>query len=320
MSVALPADCGPAHQINSNKLAKGLNMTVKTVVYQALEAGPALTILGAVHGNERCGPEAIKRLIAALDGGEAALRRGTLQMMPVVNPKAYAQNVRFVERNLNRQLYPKDEKQHYEDHLDPIVCGLLDRTDVLLDLHSFASPGGPFIFLSGKNPRELAYAKSLGVNDFVYGWAEAYGGGDSKESQGTTEYARTRGAMAVTLECGQHQNADAPDVGYRAILMALKHLDMLDPQCPAAASLEQPAESGQLRCVRMKSVYYRSEGAVFSKPWRHFDAVRKDEPIAVLADGEALAAPEDGFIVLPKEAAATGGEWFYFGTATAYPE
>jgi hypothetical protein len=70
----------------------------------------------------------------------------------------------------------------------------------------------------------------------------------------------------------------------------------------------------------MKSVYYRSEGAVFSKPWRHFDAVRKDEPIAVLADGEALAAPEDGFIVLPKEAAATGGEWFYFGTATAYPE
>ena len=136
MSVALSADCGPAHQINSNKLAKGLNMTVKTVVYQALEAGPALTILGAVHGNERCGPEAIRRLIAALDAGEAALRRGTLQMMPVVNPKAYAQNVRFVERNLNRQLYPKDEKQHYEDHLDPIVCGLLDRTDVLLDLHS----------------------------------------------------------------------------------------------------------------------------------------------------------------------------------------
>jgi predicted deacylase len=295
-------------------------MTVKTVVFHALETGPALTVLGAVHGNERCGPEAIRRLIGDVENGTVALSRGSLQLMPIVNPQAYAQNVRFVERNLNRQLYPKHEKIHYEDHLDPIVCGLLDRTDVLLDLHSFASPGGPFIFLSGKNPDELAYAKSLGVSDFVYGWAEAYGGGGGKESQGTTEYARTRGALAVTLECGQHLNADAADVGYRAILMALSHLGMLDASCPAASGLGQPAAAADLRCVRMKSVFYRDEGASFCKPWRHFDAVAKGEAIASYANGETLVAPEDGFIVLPKEAAATGGEWFYFGTATSYPQ
>ncbi|WP_158597916.1 succinylglutamate desuccinylase/aspartoacylase family protein [Noviherbaspirillum saxi] len=290
-------------------------MTVKTVVFHALEDGPALTVLGAVHGNERCGPAAINRLIADLENGKVRLKRGRLQLMPVVNPQAYAQNVRFVERNLNRQLYRKDEKQHYEDHLDPIVCDLLDRTDVLLDLHSFASPGGPFIFLSGKNPRELAYAKSLGVTDFVYGWAEAYGGGGSKESQGTTEYARTQGALAVTLECGQHQNADAPDIGYQAILHALAHFDML------ADAVAEPAPSAaDLRCVRMKSVFYRDAGANFCKSWRHFDPVAKGEAIATLADGSLLTAPEDGFLVLPKEAAVTGGEWFYFGTATAYPE
>ncbi len=295
-------------------------MTVKIVTYRTIEAGPTLTVLGAVHGNERCGAEAIRRLVEDIDKGGVTLKRGTLQLVPITNPKAYQENVRFVERNLNRYLYPKEERQHYEDHLDPIVCELLDKTDVLLDLHSYSSQGGPFIFLSPNNAKELAYATSLGVSDFAYGWAEAFGsGGDCKESQGTTEYARTKGALAVTLECGHHLNADAPDIGYRAILQAMAHLDMLDAKCVAKLHLGQETPSGRQRCVRMKSVYRREEGAVFARPWQHFDPVAKAEAMALLASGEILAAPEDGFIVLPKESAATGEEWFFFGTGTALP-
>ena len=137
-------------------------MTVKIVTYRALEAGPTLTVLGAVHGNERCGAETIRSLIAQIDQGVVAVTRGTLQLVPVVNPRAYAEGVRFVERNLNRQLYPKAEKRHYEDHIDPILCEVLDRTDVLLDLHSYTSQGGPFIFLDPADARELAYARALG--------------------------------------------------------------------------------------------------------------------------------------------------------------
>lgn len=289
-------------------------MTVKIVTYRALAPGPALTVLGAVHGNERCGAEAIRRLIADIDAGVIVSKRGTLQMVPVTNPRAFEQNVRFVERNLNRYLYPKEEKRHYEDHLDPIVCDLLDRTDVLLDLHSYTSQGGPFIFLDPKDPKELAFGTALGVNDFVCGWSDAFGDGQgSKESQGTTEYARTRGALAVTLECGNHHNADAPDVGYRAILRAMAHLGMLDAGAPAAGP------SAAQRCVRMKSVYRREAGAELAKPWRHFDPVAKGEAMAVLANGTNLSAPEDGYIVLPKQAADTGGEWFFFGTRMELP-
>ncbi len=289
-------------------------MSIRIVTYRSLVPGPTLTVLGAVHGNERCGAEAIRRLIADIDAGVLVPKLGTLQLVPVTNPGAYAQNVRFVERNLNRYLYPKDEKRHYEDHLDPIVCDLLDRTDVLLDLHSYTSQGGPFIFLDPKDPKELAFGTSLGVSDFVCGWSDAFGDGQgSKESQGTTEYARTRGALAVTLECGNHHNADAPDVGYRAILRAMAHLGMLDAS--AAASVPSAAK----RCVRMKSVYRREAGAVFAKPWRHFDPVAKGEAMARLQGGEILAAPEDGYIVLPKESADAGGEWFYFGTRMTLP-
>lgn len=289
-------------------------MTVKIVTYHSLEPGPTLTVLGAVHGNERCGAEAIRRLIADIDAGTLVLKCGTLQLVPVTNPRAFEQNVRFVERNLNRYLYPKDEKRHYEDHLDPIVCEVLDATDVLLDLHSYTSQGGPFIFLDPKDPKELAFGTALGVSDFVCGWSDAFGDGQgSKESQGTTEYARTRGALAVTLECGNHHNADAPDVGYRAILRGMAHLGMLDAGEPAAGS------SAATRCVRMKSVYRREDGAVFAKPWRHYDPVAKGEAMARLKGGETLAAPEDGYIVLPKESADPGGEWFYFGTRMQLP-
>ena len=290
-------------------------MTVKIVTYRALEAGPTLTVLGAVHGNERCGAETIRSLIAQIDQGAVAVTRGTLQLVPVVNPRAYAEGVRFVERNLNRQLYPKAEKRHYEDHIDPILCEVLDRTDVLLDLHSYTSQGGPFIFLDPADARELAYARALGVADFVCGWTAAFGGSqDAKESQGTTEYARARGALAVTLECGNHHNSDAADIGYRAILRAMGHFGMLDALPPPA----EPTPAAQ-RSVRMKSVYRRTAGAVLAKPWRHFDPVAKDEAMAKLAGGEIIAAPEDGYIILPKESAEPGGEWFYFGTRMQLP-
>ena len=289
-------------------------MTVKIVTLRALEPGPVFTVLGAVHGNERCGPEAIRRLIDGIDRGDVLLGRGTLQLVPVANPKAYEKGVRFVERNLNRQLYPKDVKTYYEDHLDPILCDLLDKTQVLLDLHSYTSQGGPFIFSGGNDAKELAFAQALGVSDFVTGWSEAFGNADgSREGQGTTEYARLQGAIAVTLECGHHTNADAADIGHRAILRALAHLGMLDPASPAAAALDPGRALPKRRYVRMKSVFRRESGAEFAKSWRHFDPVAAGEPMARLASGSVLAAPEDGFIVLPKEKAAPGEEWFYFG-------
>ncbi|QDZ26849.1 succinylglutamate desuccinylase/aspartoacylase family protein [Noviherbaspirillum sp. UKPF54] len=298
-------------------------MTVKTVFHHSLAPGKTLAIMGGVHGNEYCGPAATTKLLSDLDSGAVALQRGTLQVIPVANPRAYAQKTRFVERNLNRYLYPKEEKRHYEDHLDPVICSFLDSADVLLDLHSYASQGGPFVFLGGSQsrPEEVAFARALGVRDFVCGWSEAFGsggkGGD-KESQGTTEYARANGALAVTLECGHHHNADAADVGYRAILRALAHLEMLAPDCEAARSLDVGVAAESQRCVWMKSVFYKEAECTFVKPWQHFDRVARGEAIVSGAKGE-LVAPEDGHIILPKASAATGDEWFFFGTEGTFP-
>lgn len=297
-------------------------MYIKIATYDTLKTGTNFTIFGAIHGNERCGATAVKRLLNDLDSGKIKLKQGKLTCIPVCNPLAYEKNVRFVERNLNRYLYPKDKITHFEDNLDPIICGVLEKTDVLLDIHSYASKGGPFIFL-GTDKKEQEYARSLGINDFVYGWQDAYGNSNGqegyKESMGTTEFTRYKGGIGITLECGHHHNENNADIAYDSIIRALHYLEMLDEASEVDKNLLQKTSQENQRCLKMKSVYYKEEGAEFTKHWKHFDEVKKGEEIAKFANGKTIIAPEDGCVVLPKEKAQNGEEWIYFGIKTDFP-
>ena len=237
-------------------------------------------------------------------------------MIPIANPRAYAANKRFIDRNLNRRLYPKEIPEQYEDHLDPVICEALAEADIVLDLHSYASQGGPFIFLGPANPKEQAYARALGVNDFVYGWQDAYGQTNNRdamlESMGTTEYTRTKGGIAITLECGHHHNENNADVGYQAIINALSHFDMTNQTSQNKTTTDQ-------RCIRMKHVFYKEQEGEFTHPWKHYDFVKAGQPLAKYPNGETLTAPEDSFIVLPKVDSEVGTEWFYLGVKSDFP-
>ena len=280
-------------------------------------AGKHLVVFGAVHGNEKCGTVAIRRVIEALEAGDFQLKTGQVTFLPICNPRAFAQNVRFTERNLNRYLVPKESKVHYEDHLDEQICTALGEADVLLDLHSYQSEGGPFIFL-GTSDAENEFAKCLGVNDFVYGWGDAFGSSadaNPNESIGTTDSVRLQGGMGVTLECGHHANADAPEVGHEAILRAMSFLGL--------TAGEFAANNAPSRCVKMQDVFYKKKAGQWTKNWKHYDAVVAGEVLAKYDDGEEIVAKESGHIVLPKASAADekiGAEWFYFGVATEFPK
>ncbi len=284
--------------------------------YEGENPGPTLTVLGAVHGNERCGTEAVHRVSLALQSNDLVLSHGKLVMVPITNPKAYERNLRFVDRNLNRCLhpdYPGDGS--YEDQINPVLMPLLEKTDVLLDLHSYASPGGPFIFLSGNrtDTAERNFARALGVTDFVHGWQEAFGDSNTKHNShyaiGTTEYARSEGALAITLECGHHTNANASDIGERSILLALEHLGL------ASTGIATPVEA-PVRCVQMKKAFSKVREGDFLRELMHYDPVRSGETLCRYTDGEEIAAPEDGYVVLPKGNADIGQDWFFFGVAS----
>jgi predicted deacylase len=311
--------------------------------YRGLEPGPRLIVTGAVHGNETCGTRGIERVVAELARGEFEIVRGAVTFVPVCNPLAYAHARRPGERNLNRKLQPVASPLEDEDRIANVLCPLLAAHDVLLDLHSFRSPGRPFVLRGPadndgtlepfRHEREEAQlAMHVGPNRVVDGWMSSYAGGierrraraaagdaaaaaaieDPTYGVGTTEYMRSQGGYAVTLECGQHDDPAGPEVAWHAIRQTIALLGLAElPLVPPAAPFE---------CLSLAQVIDRhAEGDRFVRTWTSFDPLAAGELIAVRADGTEVRAAEPGYIVFPDPTARPGHEWFYLAQASSRP-
>jgi predicted deacylase len=296
-----------------------------------LQPGPKLIVTGAVHGNETAGTKGIRRVLEQIDHGEIEITHGVVTFVPVCNPLAYNNVRRMGDRNLNRRLQPTATPQDNEDRIANVLCPLLAAHDVLLDLHSFRSPGQPFVMRGPANNRgalepfaheaaEAQLAAHVGPSRVVEGWMPAYAEGvarrkargqtpgavheDPSYGVGTTEYMRSQGGYGITLECGQHEDPAGADVAEHAIrqtlaLLGLASLPLAPPQWP-------------FECLVLSEVIDRhAEGDRFVKPWTSFDPLAEGELIAVRADGSELRMPQAGYIVFPDVGALPGHEWFY---------
>jgi predicted deacylase len=288
---------------------------LKSVTFHAAASGPRLLVFGAVHGDEVCGTLAINRIIPEFDSGKFNLKRGRLTFVPICNPRAYEQNVRYTERNLNRNLLPQSVPDCYEAVLGNMLCPLIRDCDVLLDIHSYHVGGAAFIFIDPADKANIDFATALGADTVLSNFAGAITAtgrstGDAGNwSIGTTEYARMFGAMSVTLECGQHRAPEAPEVAYQSIIGALTHLGMID--APVVAS------NTKTRHVVVESVVYRDDEGHLAQPWQHLDNIKADSIIATRANGEVLRAKKDSVIILPRADAELGAEWYYLGHEAA---
>jgi len=210
---------------------------------------------------------------------------------------------------------------------------------VLLDLHSFHSSGTPFVMVGPTDndgplepftqaAREEALAVRLGVSRAVDGWLGTYAVGvarrramtaafpeatldlDPRYGIGTTEYMRSIGGCALTLECGQHADPGAPAVAYRAIVNTLAHLRLIDAPDPAPAP--------HVECLSLCEVIDKLHpGDAFAQAWHSFDSVAAGQPIGIRHDGSAVVAPFNGHVVFPNAAAEAGHEWFYLARPSA---
>jgi predicted deacylase len=314
--------------------------TLRVHAFTASQPGRRLIVLGAVHGNETCGTRASERVLVELDSGSLQVVRGSVSFVPIVNPLAYQRGQRGGERNLNRKLCVNADPQDFEDRIANVLCPLLAQHEVLLDLHSFHTPGEPFAMIGPRDntgplepfaraAEEEALALRLGPRRIVEGWLDAYARGVEQRQQrdvgaavtqplatdasygvGTTEFMRSQGGYAVTLECGQHADPDAPEVAYRAIRNTLAHLRLVDEP--------EPSARGDIELLRLAEVTDRQHpDDHFARAWASYDPVSRGDLIGTRADGTTLRAPADGFIVFPNPAALPGHEWFYFALRSA---
>ncbi|SFP85639.1 Predicted deacylase [Variovorax sp. 770b2] len=318
-------------RMSSDPFAGVATDSLRIHTFASLQPGPRLLVVGGVHGDETCGTAGIARILAEFDAGTLQLQRGELTLVPVANPLARRRLQREGERNLNRLFRPTEAPADYEARITNRLAPVIARHEVLLDLHSFQSEGEAFAMIGPRDntgtlePFARSYeegqlALHIGTPIVVEGWLDIYaaglaqraGGAPAEEAaldfgRGTNEYIRSCGGYGVTLECGQHQDPEAPEVAWRAIRRTLALLGM----APLPAGL--PAASAEPRLLRLASVTDRlHEEDSFVRDWATFDEVQRGEPIGMRHDGTLLSAPEDGFIVFPNALALPGAEWFYF--------
>ena len=310
---------------------------LRSHTFLGLAPGPRLLVLGAVHGNETCGSRAIAQLLQDIDSGAFPIERGSVTFVPVTNPLAWQLGQRAGERNLNRNLAPTAIPQDFEDRIANVLCPLLDAHDVLLDLHSFHTGGSPFVMVGPQDNRgalepfsqaasEFQLALHTGPHRIVEGWLDTYARGVQRRAArptqagtarslalvtntnygvGTTEYIRSRGGYGVTLECGQHDDPHAVQVARHAILQTLALLGI--------SPLPLAPEPQAREILRLVDVVDRDHaGDAFARDWRSFDAVHAGQVVGQRHSGDAVTAPQDGFIVFPNPRAEAGQEWFYF--------
>jgi predicted deacylase len=310
---------------------------LRSHTFSSLHPGTRLIVLGAVHGNETCGTRGIERVLAELDSGALNIVRGSVTFVPVTNALAYQRKQRVGERNLNRNLRPNAAPADHEDRIANVLCPLLAQHEVLLDLHSFHSPGTPFAMIGppdnsgplepfARSAQEEALALRLGPRRLVEGWLDTYAVGvknrlqrgnpderahmlstDPSYGVGTTEYMRSVGGCAITLECGQHDEPRAVEVAYQAIRHTLAHLRLVDEPSPPPC-----ADPELLRLTEVTDRLHVDDA--FARAWASYDRVRAGEPVGTRHDGTPVVAPADGFIVFPNPGALPGNEWFYFAT------
>ncbi len=312
----------------------------KSVTCTGINPGPRLIVLGAVHGNETCGTQAITRVLEDLDQGRLSIANGLVTFVPVTNPLAYQRRERAGDRNLNRNLSPVPSPKDFEDRVANWLCPLLAKHEVLLDLHSTRAQNPAFAMLGPENnsgalqpfthnEKERALALRLGVRRFVEGWLSTYAKGverrlrqskstgaalnplntDPRYGVGTTEYMRSVGGYSITLECGQHDDPRSPEVGYHAILNTLAFLGI------TASTPPEPVQ--QYESLRMVEVHDKNHAEdTFSRAWASFDPLKKGDLIGIRHDGTRLVAEDEGCILFPDAKAEPGNEWFYLAKST----
>ena len=308
----------------------------KSVTYKGLGTGPKLIVTGAVHGNETCGTQGITRVLQEIDSGQLLVERGTVTFVPITNPLAYAKKDRAGDRNLNRNLSPTKDPKDFEDRIANWLCPLFVQHEVLLDLHSTRAATEPFAMLGPKDntgslqpfkhsEQERAMARHLGVRRFVDGWLDTYAKGVARRVEqgtgselnrspiygvGTTEYMRSVGGYAITLECGQHEDPSSIEVAYRAIHNVLAFLRISTEPVP------EPV--GSYEALHLREVIDRNDAKdAFDRAWSSFDKFKKGDVIGTRADGTKVVAPHDGWIMFPDAKSLPGNEWFYLAEPAA---
>lgn len=270
---------------------------------------PHLAIVGAVHGNERCGLQAIRRLEQELRESRLDLCAGTLFLIHG-NPEATREQHRHTSAGVDlnrlfdfrfeRELEP--ERWTVEHHRALALRPLLDSVDALLDLHSASAPSPPFAIAS-RVPASRPFAEALGLEYVTFGW-DGPGLLGNIVSLGVLTRRELPG---VSVECGRHEDEGAVEVAYRCGVRALSYFGMTSAALPKASAITR---------LIVKAAFKRpSESFRFERPLCGMQQLEAGDIIGH-GDHLLLSVRSPCIVIMPNERVAVGEDMLYIAERT----
>lgn len=257
------------------------------------EEGTTSIVLVGVHGDEKCGVEALEKILPTLE-----IERGIV-LFGYGNPRAIKENKRFIETNLNR-MFNNDEqlttndKQSYEYDRAQFLKNYLNQADALLDIHASSIPNSRAFVICEANAAKIV--KFFPIDLIVSGF-------DKVEPGGTDYYMNSREKIGICLECGYMKNPQAIKVAEESIFAFLK----------SRGHIKNDLTPQKQSYIRMFKKYYAiTDKFTLSKPFENFEVVETGQLIGI--DGqEEIKAPKRSLLLFAHNGTKIGDEVFLLG-------
>ncbi len=261
--------------------------------FTADRAGPHLTLVSLIHGNEFAGAIALKRLLCAgirPARGRLTLVFANLQAFDCFNPDTPTTS-RFIDEDMNRiwdRHLLDGNSRSAEIVRARILRPVIEQADILLDLHTMLVDSAPLI-LCGSNSKGRMLAQDLSTPYLTVT--------DNGHASGRRliDYplflSPDNDRTAILLEAGQHWVPEATDISADLITRIGTQTGVLPAVTP------QPSMPARIAEVT-HTITAASHTFRFVQPWRGLDCIAQCNTLIALDGNVEIRTPYDRCILV----------------------
>ncbi|HSK74390.1 MAG TPA: succinylglutamate desuccinylase/aspartoacylase family protein [Pyrinomonadaceae bacterium] len=272
-------------------------------------SGATLIVVGSLHGNEKGGAIALRKISREMENLREKLR-GRVYFL-AGNTRALQRGVRFIDSDLNRHWTVENFlKNSKSSTVSPLLSEDLEQRELLeiinrilataqdevyaLDLHSTSAEGLPFATV-GDTLRNRSFAQKFPVTILL---------GIEEQLDGTLlEYLNSFGIITFGFEGGQHDSPQTAKNHEALVWLALVNSGILAAE--DAPDLERHRQNlgkatgaARLLEVRYREAVRPEDEFEMNPGFENFDTIKRGQILARNRKG-AIKAVESGLILMP---------------------
>ncbi len=273
---------------------------IKTKNFNTNNKWPNILLIWAIHWNEKCWTKAINSIIKKIENNEIQIQKWNVTFIPIANQKAFDKEKRYIDINLNRVIKKHKKEDLYEQKLANEIIKIINKNNIVIDLHSSHTDDEEFIFLDYQDNKNKELAESCRIKNIITWWPELY---KSTDESDTCKYAHEKWKIAITVECWNHFKEESVKIAENVIINVLSKYWIINNNI----------ETNKIIYNKVNADFYIKKKKEWKllKNYKHLQKVQKWEIIAEYEDWEKIISDKEYYILLPFYDAKIWDEWFY---------